>query len=171
MYAGRLVEIGPVDDILLSPRHPYTRLLIESLPRLTAKGKLVGIPGLPPALLNLPPGCAFNPRCPYAFDRCMVEVPPVIEVGPSRRAACHLYPEHSVLPPLPSSVILDPDAPMAEVSQQMEGREEPGRADAQAALADELLVDGPSASAGDSAQGVTGLAQSDIDEMHRGGRP
>jgi peptide/nickel transport system ATP-binding protein len=170
MYAGRLVEIGPVDDILLSPRHPYTRLLIESLPRLTAKGKLVGIPGLPPALLSLPPGCAFNPRCPYVFDRCTREVPPVIEVGPLRRAACHLYPDHKVLPPLPSSVILDPDAPMAEVSLQMEGREDPGRADAEAALADELIAGGARASTGDSARGITDLAQSDIDEMHRGGR-
>ena len=100
----------------------------------------------------------------------MTEVPPVIEVGPSRRAACHLYPDHSVLPPLPSSVILDPDAPMAEASLQMEGREEPGRAEAQAALADELMAGGPYASPGDSARGVTDLAQSDIDEMHRGGR-
>jgi peptide/nickel transport system ATP-binding protein len=170
MYAGRLVEVGPVDDILLSPRHPYTRLLIESLPRLTAKGKLVGIPGLPPALLSLPPGCAFNPRCPYVFERCLQEVPPVIEVAPGRKAACHLYPDHKVLPPLPSSVVLDPNAPMAEVSLQMEGREDPGRADAQAALADELMEGGPHASAGDSARGITDLAQSDIDELHRGGR-
>ena len=101
MYAGRLVEVGPVDDILSSPRHPYTRLLIDSLPKLTGKGKLIGIPGLPPALLSLPPGCAFHPRCPFAFDRCRVEIPLDQQVAPSRRVACHLYPEHAVLPPLP----------------------------------------------------------------------
>jgi peptide/nickel transport system ATP-binding protein len=102
MYAGRLVELAPVDDILSSPRHPYTRMLIDSLPKLTAKGKFVGIPGLPPALLNLPPGCAFSPRCPYAFDRCREEIPAEAPVGPERRAACHLYPDHATLPPAPA---------------------------------------------------------------------
>ena len=75
MYAGRLVEFGPVDEMLLNPRHPYTRMLIESIPKLTVKGRLVGIPGLPPALLSLPPGCSFSPRCPYVFDRCRTEAP------------------------------------------------------------------------------------------------
>jgi peptide/nickel transport system ATP-binding protein len=166
MYAGRLVEMGPVDDILSSPRHPYTRLLIDSLPKLTAKGKLVGIPGLPPALLNLPDGCSFNPRCPYAFDRCKVEIPAEQVVAPNRRAACHLYPDHAVLPPVPSSVILDPNAPMEVSSAAMEGEYDPGRAAAEdelaAARADEegrLVVP-------ESAQGVGQLGQSDLDELH-----
>src|SRR5581483_5051316 len=103
MYAGKLVELGPVDDVIADPRHPYTRLLIASLPSLESRRKLVGIPGLPPALLNLPPGCSFNPRCPFAFERCRREVPAFQEVGPPRHAACHLYPEHATLPPLPET--------------------------------------------------------------------
>ena len=103
LYAGRLVEIGPVDDILDTPRHPYTRLLIDSLPTLDAKRALRGIPGLPPSLLNLPPGCPFSPRCPYAFDRCRTETPALQPVGTRQAAACHLYPEHATLPPLPAS--------------------------------------------------------------------
>jgi len=171
MYAGRLVEIGPVDDILQSPRHPYTKLLIESLPKITQRGKLVGIPGLPPALLNLPAGCAFNPRCPYAFDRCRTEVPPVQDVGEGRRAACHLYPGHTVLPPLPSSVMLDPTTPLEASGPAMKGDYDPGRANADAALARELAAEeGPQAATPSSALGITGLARSDIDELHRGGR-
>ena len=107
MYAGRLVEIGPVADVIVAPRHPYTRLLVDSLPRIEAKQDLVGIPGLPPPLVDLPPGCSFNPRCPYAFDRCRGETPPLRDVGGDRRAACHLYPAHTELPPLP---IVAPDA-------------------------------------------------------------
>jgi peptide/nickel transport system ATP-binding protein len=103
LYAGRLVEQGPVEDILEWPRHPYTRLLIDSLPTLDAKKALRGIPGLPPSLLNLPPGCPFAPRCPYAFDRCRTETPTLQPVGPRQSAACHLYPEHTSLPPLPAS--------------------------------------------------------------------
>jgi peptide/nickel transport system ATP-binding protein len=102
MYAGKLVEIGPVDEIIAAPRHPYTRMLIDSLPTIEAKKNLIGIPGLPPPLVDLPPGCSFNPRCPFAFDRCARETPLLQEVGPLRRAACHLYPELSTLPPLPS---------------------------------------------------------------------
>jgi len=170
MYAGRLVEFGPVDDVLTSPRHPYTRMLIESIPKLTAKGRLVGIPGLPPALLALPPGCSFSPRCPYVFERCTTEAPVSQSVGPSRVAACHLYPDRADLPPLPASVVLDPTAPLAVVAAAMEGQQEPGRAEAEAALADELAAEGATqTAAGDSAAGVTGLAQSDIHELTRRG--
>jgi hypothetical protein len=79
---------------------------------------------------------------------------------------CHLYPEHTTLPPLPSSVQLDPDAPMEASSAAMEGEFDPGRADAQAALADELAGEGPTAAPGSSAAGIGDLAQSDLDEMH-----
>ena len=118
---GRLVEVGPVDDILNSPRHPYTRLLIDGLPKLTAKGKLVGIPGLPPALLNLPDGCSFNPRCPYAFDRCKVEIP-----GRARgrtEPAGRLSPVSRHRGPAARAELrgLDPDAPMEVSSAAMEG--------------------------------------------------
>src|SRR5215831_9889644 len=114
LYAGRLVEQGPVDRLLDSPRHPYTRLLIDSLPTLDDKKALRGIPGLPPSLLNLPPGCAFGPRCPYAFERCPIETPALQAVGPAQVVACHLYPEHSELPPIGADVELPLVAPAAE---------------------------------------------------------
>jgi peptide/nickel transport system ATP-binding protein len=102
MYAGKLVEIGPVSQVIDAPKHPYTRLLIDSLPSIDVKKALTGIPGLPPPLVDLPPGCSFNPRCPYAFDRCRTETPLLQEVAPNQSAACHLYPQHSSLPPLPA---------------------------------------------------------------------
>lgn len=102
LYAGKLVERGPIDDVLASPLHPYTRLLIDSLPDTQTRSSFVGIPGLPPALFNRPSGCRFHPRCPYAFDRCHQEEPPLIAVG-SIQVACHLYPTHMALPPLPQS--------------------------------------------------------------------
>ena len=103
LYAGKLVEYGPIDDILESPRHPYTRLLLDSLPTLEGKHELRGIPGLPPALLNLPSGCPFAPRCPYAFERCRDETPRLQDVAPTQQVACHLYPVHTALPPLVSN--------------------------------------------------------------------
>jgi peptide/nickel transport system ATP-binding protein len=90
MYAGRLVELAPIQQALVTPQHPYTRLLIEALPSVTEKKKLQGIPGLAPQLLNLPHGCAFHPRCPYAFDRCEAQSPLLISPTPGRVAACHL---------------------------------------------------------------------------------
>jgi peptide/nickel transport system ATP-binding protein len=94
MYAGRLVEEGPVRDIFSHPQHPYSQLLIASLPSLEKKGVFQGIPGFPPSLLDLPPGCVFHPRCPYAINRCAVEDPMLRPVGPDRSAACHLLEEH-----------------------------------------------------------------------------
>ena len=84
MYAGRLVEVAPIRDIITAPRHPYTRLLIDSLPSLERKGGLRGIPGLAPLLRDLPPGCAFHPRCPMAEARCRVEKPAVRPIGAGR---------------------------------------------------------------------------------------
>jgi peptide/nickel transport system ATP-binding protein len=104
LYAGKLVEYGPIDDVLDSPHHPYTRLLIDSLPRLDAKQELRGIPGLPPALLNLPPGCPFAARCPYAFEPCVGETPLLQQLSPDHRVACHLYPGRTELPPLPVGI-------------------------------------------------------------------
>ncbi|MDQ3811429.1 MAG: ABC transporter ATP-binding protein [Chloroflexota bacterium] len=96
MYAGRLVEVSPVGDIFREPLHPYTRLLIASLPSLEEKGVFQGIPGLAPSLLDKPTGCAFHPRCPYAMPRCSVEDPLLTEVRPERSVACHLFPIESV---------------------------------------------------------------------------
>jgi peptide/nickel transport system ATP-binding protein len=91
MYGGRLVEIGPVGQIFTEPLHPYTQLLISSLPTLQAKGRLRGIPGTPPSLLVQPPGCMFHPRCPEAMARCSVEVPMLRELRPGHWVSCHLY--------------------------------------------------------------------------------
>jgi peptide/nickel transport system ATP-binding protein len=91
MYAGRLVEVSPVEDMFAEPLHPYTQLLIASLPSLEEKGKFRGIPGLPPSLLERPTGCSFNPRCPHAMPRCLVEDPQLLEARPGRFVACHLY--------------------------------------------------------------------------------
>src|SRR4026209_1904133 len=75
MYAGRLVEISPVREVFTEPSHPYTRMLIASLPSLGQKGASPALPGRPPPLGALPPGCAFHPRCPLAVDRCRSEAP------------------------------------------------------------------------------------------------
>jgi peptide/nickel transport system ATP-binding protein len=90
MYAGRLVEVAPIRDIITAPRHPYTRMLIESLPSLERRGTLRGIPGLAPLLRELPAGCAFHPRCPNAEARCRAEKPAVRGIGPDAVVACHL---------------------------------------------------------------------------------
>jgi len=89
MYAGRLVEVAPIAEIIANPRHPYTRALIATLPSLEKRGTLTGIPGLAPLLRDLPPGCAFHPRCPQATDRCRIGRPVVREIGRAR-VACHL---------------------------------------------------------------------------------
>jgi peptide/nickel transport system ATP-binding protein len=91
MYGGRLVEVGTVRDIFTNPLHPYTQMLISSLPTLDVKGELHGIPGSPPSLLNPPSGCVFHPRCPQVFGRCPVDVPVQYQPEPGREVACHLY--------------------------------------------------------------------------------
>ena len=106
MYAGRIVELAPVAELFESPRHPYTRLLIDSLPDLEERRRLTGIPGLPPSLIGLPDACAFGARCPYSFDRCEHETPQTQELAPRHEIQCHLYPEHDRLPPLPEGTDL-----------------------------------------------------------------
>ncbi len=97
MYGGRVVEMGTVDEIFHTPRHPYTLGLMMSLPRLTRKLKrLRPIPGQPPSLINLPPGCAFHPRCGMAEGRelCRTYVPALVRVsGDGHLSACHYYTE------------------------------------------------------------------------------
>ncbi|MEU9373941.1 ABC transporter ATP-binding protein [Streptomyces sp. NPDC048255] len=97
MYAGRIVEAAPVHEIYKAPAHPYTRGLLDSIPRLDQKGQeLYAIKGLPPNLLAIPPGCAFNPRCPMAQAVCRTDVPPLYEVTESpvpRASACHFWKE------------------------------------------------------------------------------
>lgn len=91
MYAGDLIETGGIDEIFAEPLHPYTKLLMASLPSLEQKEAARGIPGLMPSLLNRPQGCPFHPRCPAAFDRCKMEEPKLQTVRPNRDVACHLY--------------------------------------------------------------------------------
>ncbi|GAA0460407.1 ABC transporter ATP-binding protein [Streptomyces olivaceiscleroticus] len=94
MYAGRIVEHASVHDLYRAPAHPYTRGLLDSIPRLDQKGQeLYAIKGLPPSLTAIPPGCPFHPRCPRARDRCAVDRPPQYDVAPGRTSACHFWEE------------------------------------------------------------------------------
>jgi oligopeptide/dipeptide ABC transporter ATP-binding protein len=94
MYAGRIVENAPVKELYAAPAHPYTKGLLESIPRLDQKGgELYAIKGLPPNLLRIPSGCPFHPRCPLAQDVCTVDRPPLYEVGEERDSACHFWRE------------------------------------------------------------------------------
>ncbi len=90
MYAGKLAEKAPAETIIDSPRHPYTQLLLSSLPEVGvryAEKRLKGIPGRPPSLIDPPTGCRFSARCPFAFDACKVE-PPFVDVEPAHASAC-----------------------------------------------------------------------------------
>jgi peptide/nickel transport system ATP-binding protein len=93
MYAGKKVEEATVEALFESPRHPYTRGLMASMPAVIALGsnsdtRLTEIPGMVPSLTNLPPGCAFAPRCSLAIDRCRAEYPPLLEWSDNHFAAC-----------------------------------------------------------------------------------
>jgi peptide/nickel transport system ATP-binding protein len=93
MYAGRMVEEAPVDELFAAPLHPYTRGLLASVPRLAddeggAAVRLREIPGAVPSLIGRPPGCAFAPRCALADDRCRAAAPPYEERRPGHRVAC-----------------------------------------------------------------------------------
>jgi peptide/nickel transport system ATP-binding protein len=92
MYAAKAIEQGDYSDIFYRPRHPYTWGLLTSLPRLAQGAELKPIPGAPPSLLRPPPGCRFHLRCPYAFDRCRTDVPPLQAApdGAGHLDACHL---------------------------------------------------------------------------------
>ena len=93
MYSGSIAELGKTEDIFNDPIHPYTKMLVDALPRVGEDVQRVGIAGRPPALKNPPPGCRFAPRCPHATDRCRSEVPKFREIRPGRFAACHLLEE------------------------------------------------------------------------------
>ncbi|MFD7411059.1 ABC transporter ATP-binding protein [Kitasatospora purpeofusca] len=101
MYAGRIVETAPVHELYANPAHPYTKGLLRSIPRLDQKGQeLYAIKGLPPNLLKVPAGCAFNPRCDVATDLCRTDIPKLHQVSDKdgkeltgRRSACHLWKE------------------------------------------------------------------------------
>jgi oligopeptide/dipeptide ABC transporter ATP-binding protein len=89
MYGGQIVEEALVDELYGDPKHPYTEGLLGSLPRLDQKGQeLINIKGQPPNLYELPMSCPFAPRCPYAYEKCREENPPLMEIGGGRKAAC-----------------------------------------------------------------------------------
>lgn len=90
MYSGSMVELGKTEDIFEKPIHPYTKMLVGSLPRVGDKSQKTGIPGRPPALTNPPEGCRFAPRCLCAVDECRKTVPKFLEVETGRFVACHL---------------------------------------------------------------------------------
>jgi peptide/nickel transport system ATP-binding protein len=91
MYGGKAVEFGNTDDIYYKPHHPYTWGLLNSIPRLDDEmDRLDPIKGLPPSLINVPPGCAFHPRCPYRFEPCDKDVPALIPSDGHHASACHL---------------------------------------------------------------------------------
>ena len=91
MYGGKLVEVGTVADVFRNPQHPYTQLLISSIPSFERRGKFKGIPGVGLSLLDPPSGCLFHPRCPQAMERCSVDEPGFTHLGPGQHVSCLLY--------------------------------------------------------------------------------
>jgi oligopeptide/dipeptide ABC transporter ATP-binding protein len=91
MYAGKLVEAGDRESIFKNPKHPYTQLLIASIPKIRSSEEFPGIAGSPPNLANPPTGCRFHPRCPHVMDICINVEPPTILTDTGQRVACHLY--------------------------------------------------------------------------------
>jgi len=91
MYAGRPMEVGPARDVFSAPQHPYTWGLLQSMPTIDRRlDNLVAIEGSPPSLLRIPPGCPFNPRCPYSFAPCTVELPELRQLAGGHLDRCHL---------------------------------------------------------------------------------
>jgi len=92
MYAGRIVEVAPVDDLFYDPKHPYTIGLLNAIPSIVGDvRKVKSIPGIVPDLISPPPGCLFADRCPYANDICRKIEPPLKNLGGGRYVACHRY--------------------------------------------------------------------------------
>jgi oligopeptide/dipeptide ABC transporter ATP-binding protein len=107
MYLGRIMEIGPAEQVIRSPGNPYTQALVSvspspDPPAAGSENRRTILVGETPDAVRIPTGCRFHPRCPYAFDRCKVEEPPLFEVGPGQRAACWLAEDGRTLP------VLDP---------------------------------------------------------------
>jgi peptide/nickel transport system ATP-binding protein len=93
MYAGKIAELAPADELFRNPEHPYTVGLMNSFPSLTGpRRELTGIPGTPPHLLHPPSGCRFHPRCPHVMTVCAEVEPALAEANPGHLVACHLYP-------------------------------------------------------------------------------
>jgi peptide/nickel transport system ATP-binding protein len=93
MYLGRIVEQGSVEEVLHSPKHPYTQALLSAVPTIEkdSRREVIRLEGDMPSPLNPPHGCHFHPRCAHAIPACREQYPPTISFGNSHRAACHLY--------------------------------------------------------------------------------
>lgn len=105
MYAGRLIEIGPVDEVIRHPQHPYTEGLMASIPGIEKSlDRLYQIEGAMPRLAAIPEGCAFNPRCPHAQERCRRERPDLMPAG-AGQAACWLHDPDDPLPPRSAATV------------------------------------------------------------------
>jgi peptide/nickel transport system ATP-binding protein len=129
MYAGRIVESAPAQQLFRAPRHPYSAALLESFPSLHGERKVMtGIPGSPPDMQKLPDGCAFRPRCRYALTRCAQDVPeltaPAIATDSNRRVACWLHGE-TELPDVLAAPELDKQPRRMVVSAPMPGAPDP----------------------------------------------
>jgi oligopeptide/dipeptide ABC transporter ATP-binding protein len=110
MYLGKIMEIGPAEQVIRSPHNPYTQALVSVSPTPVPpspgeRAKRTILVGETPDAANVPPGCRFHPRCPYAFDRCRVEEPPLFDVGEGQKAACWLAEGGRSLPVLPPRVV------------------------------------------------------------------
>jgi peptide/nickel transport system ATP-binding protein len=144
MYAGRVVERADATSLFRAPRHPYTVGLLNSFPNLHgARERRTGIPGSPPDLRQLPAGCVFHPRCPYAFDRCHEQVPPLLRLPPAgrREAACWLQDGSVSGPAVPEAVGLPEPVPAGP----------PG-----------ALATGPAGTAGPGPVGTAGTAGTEL---------
>ena len=98
MYGGKLVEVGRVEEIFHNPQHPYTQLLISSIPSFETKGEFKGIPGVALSLLDPPSGCLFHPRCPRSMPQCSRRIPTLKTVAPNQLASCLLHEEDADAP-------------------------------------------------------------------------
>ncbi|MFT5087163.1 MAG: peptide/nickel transport system ATP-binding protein [Candidatus Latescibacterota bacterium] len=98
MYGGKLVEVGTVSEIFRNPQHPYTQLLISSIPSFEKRGEFKGIPGVGLSLLDPPSGCLFHPRCPKAMERCSQVEPTLRQVASGQMASCLLFEEEDHAP-------------------------------------------------------------------------
>ena len=137
MYAGRIAEEGPVDEVFRRPRHPYTQKLLSSFPNIQADRRTLDIiPGAPPDLRRPPPGCRFAPRCPFVMDVCRDVVPPEVTFD-GVRVACHLYPPGS--DGRPAGMLADraPAAASTAASRAPASPSAPASASAPAAPSDE----------------------------------
>jgi oligopeptide/dipeptide ABC transporter ATP-binding protein len=116
MYAGRVAEEGPVDEVFSRPRHPYTQKLLSAFPNIHADRRTLDvIPGSPPDLRHPPPGCRFAPRCPMAMAVCSEVVPPETMFD-GVRVACHLYPQEGDGRPVTLPTMAAIDLPPADVA-------------------------------------------------------